>query len=192
LIIKAIMSEKFRNKYRVQTARLSGYDYSSKGIYFLTICTLTKIPCLGDIINGQMILSDAGVIVREYWLNIPSHYPNIHLDEFIVMPNHIHGIIVIGSGSCDLINETPKLGNSVVVKNKNPLWKSKSIGSIVNQFKRACTIQTKILRLDFQWQPRYYDHIIHSEHELDHIRNYIKNNPKNWLKEKHNFNPRNT
>src|SRR5512133_3182242 len=111
-----------------------------------------------------MRLSESGIIVKEFWLSIPSHYPNICLDEFIVMPDHIHGIIIIRSGSCDLITETPKLGDTATVKNKNPLWKSKSIGSIVNQFKRVCTIKTKTLGLDLQWQPRYYDHIVHSEH----------------------------
>ena len=77
--------------------------------------------------------------------------------------------------------ETPNFGVSLQVKSGNPYWKSNSIGSIVNQFKRICTIKAKSLGLELLWQPRFYDHIIRSENELDRIRDYIASNPKNWL-----------
>jgi putative transposase len=244
------MATKFRNKYRIKSARLVGYDYSSNGAYFITICTKRKIPYFGEIIDNKMILSETGIIVKNFWLEIICHYPNICLDEFIIMPDHIHGIIIIKSkpeskmnciivetpnlgvstgttdriagttdrisgttdrisgttdriagttdriagttdriaGTTDRISgttdrmgrtETPRLG----VSTGNLYWKSNSIGSIINQFKRICTIKTKSFGLDLVWQPRYYDHIIHSEKELDRIRCYIRNNPDKWQNE---------
>ncbi len=139
----------------------------------------------------KMILSETGTIARDFWLEIPSHFPNTHLDEFIIMPDHIHGIIIIKSKSetksdCVIV-ETSKLGVSTdsSIINGNPNWKSNSIGSIINQFKRICTIKIKSFGLDFSWQPRFYDHIIRSDNEFDRIRTYIKNNPVNWLKNQH-------
>jgi putative transposase len=180
------MTEKFRNKYRVKTARLYGYDYTRNGVYYITICTQKKIPYFGFIDGGKMILSETGMIVNDYWLNIQIHFPNIQIDEFIIMPDHIHGIIFIESKSDfhipnnDLF-ETPRLGVSTRMNSRNPYWKSNSIGSIINQFKRICTIKTKSLGLDLSWQPRFYDHIIRSDNELDRIRIYIKSNPNNWM-----------
>jgi REP element-mobilizing transposase RayT len=209
----------------------------------VTICTKKTIPYFGEINAGRMNLSKTGIIVNDFWLEIPYHFPNVLLDEFIVMPDHIHGIIIVKSisdskfhfncidvetpnlgvsaetieqiGKTETpklgvstetmgqickpetpklgvstgtlfqngIYETPKLGVSTksLIKPGNPYWKSNSIGSIINQFKRICTIKTKSCGLDLSWQPRYYDHIIRSDNELDRIRNYIKNNPDNWL-----------
>ncbi len=171
------MTEKFRNKYRSPSARLAGYDYTRKGAYFVTICTNKHICYFGDIFKGKMILSETGVTVQNFWKEIQDHFPTAHIDEFIIMPNHIHGIIIIKSDSV----ETPNLGVSTTLKSGNPYWKSNSIGLIINQFKRICTIKTKSLGLDLSWQPRYYDHIIRSANEFDCIRIYIKNNPDNWL-----------
>jgi putative transposase len=201
------MAEKFRNKYRVQTTRLFGYDYTRNRAYFITICTQKFTPYFGEIKKGRMNLSETGIIVNDFWFEIPSHFPNAQLDEFIIMPDHIHGIIIIKSKSDSKLNlnyinvETPNLGvskestienvkyetpNLVVstnsmIKQGNKYWKSNSIGSIINQFKRICTIKVKSCGLDLSWQPRFYDHIIRSDNELDRIRTYIKNNPNNWL-----------
>jgi putative transposase len=181
------MMEKFRNIYRVQTARLSGYDYTLNGAYFITICTRKKIPSFGMINGGDMILSETGIIVHDYWQEIQYHFADIQLDEFVIMPDHIHGIIIksISESKSNILSvETPNLGASITNrKSKNLFWKSNSIGSIINQFKRICTIKTKSMGLDLSWQPRFYDHIIRSEKELDCIRSYIKNNPHNWLKD---------
>jgi putative transposase len=139
------------------------------------------IPYFGGILSGRMNLSETGIIVHDFWLEIPCHYSNTQLDEFIVMPDHIHGIIILTSIS------GPK-PRSVNVKSGNQYWKSYSIGSIINQFKRICTIKTKSIGLDFSWQPRFYDHIIRSDNELNRIRTYIKNNPNNWLNKEHDVN----
>ncbi len=220
-LLETLMTEKFRNKYRVQTTRLNGYDYTRNGAYFITICTKQKIPCFGIINDCKMILSETGIIICDHWLEIQYHFPNIHIDEFIIMPDHLHGIIIIKSKSDCLSvetpnsgvsmetsfqigksetpelgvsmetsfqigkSETPELGVSTNGKSGNPYWKSNSIGSIINQFKRICTIKTKSMGLDLSWQPRFYDHIIRSDNELDRIRTYIKNNPNNWLNDEH-------
>jgi len=181
------MTERFRNKYRSATTRLYGYDYSREGSYFVTICTRMKIPYFGDIIDDKIILSDLGIVVKAYWIEIQAHYPEVRLDEFIIMPDHIHGIIIIKptiKRDSDLLQiESPKLAISTAVKSGNQYWKAHSLGSIINQFKRICTLKSKELGLDFVWQPRYYDHIIHSKNELENTRQYIRDNVINWNKE---------
>ena len=92
------MSEKFLNKYRIESARLKNWDYSSPGYYFITICTKNREFYFGDVKNNKMILSPMGKIAYDYWLKIPEHFPHVASDEFIVMPNHVHGILKICSG----------------------------------------------------------------------------------------------
>ncbi len=87
--------EKFKNKYRIASARLKGYDYSSTGGYYLTIVTQDREHFFGKIVNGKMVLSEIGKIAQKYWDEIPQHFPFIKLDEMVVMPNHIHGILWI-------------------------------------------------------------------------------------------------
>src|SRR4030042_2172704 len=89
------MPEKFKNKYTIQSARLSGYDYSQNGMYFITICAKDREEFFGKIENGKMILSDIGKIAEKFWQEIPLHFSFVILDEYIVMPNHTHGIIEI-------------------------------------------------------------------------------------------------
>ena len=121
--------------HRRRSIRLQGYDYSQPGWYFVTIVTHDRQNLFGRIENGKMILNDGGKIVRKCWLEIPDHYPNVNLDEFIVMPNHIHGIIDIVGGQ-----------NFVGVQNFEPLQRRrnkyqkiipKSIGAITRGFKIA-------------------------------------------------------
>ena len=219
------MASLFRNKYRIESSRYQGYDYSLPGKYFITICTKNKIHYFGEIDDGKMILSETGLIVRDFWIAIPYHFPHTLLDEFIIMPDHIHGIIIIKSAvqtpKLGVLNRTPKLGvptessfnarssatpnlglptesssntrssatpklgvatTNGMIKPGNPSWKSNSIGSIVNQFKRICTITTKTNELDLIWQTRFYDRIIRSSSEFNRIRKYIINNPVAWKK----------
>jgi len=199
----SFMCSLYRNKYRIESARYPNYDYTSPGEYFITICTKNQIPYFGKILNGRMILSKTGIIVNDFWLAIPSHYPHITLDEFIIMPDHLHGIIIInrhplqtpnlgvsidsnsGRGSS---SGTPNLGvsidsNSGSTSGKgNKYWKPNSIGSIINQFKRICIITAKTNGFELKWHPRFHDRIIRSHQELGRIRKYIRNNPHNWHK----------
>ena len=89
------MAEKYLNKYRISSTRLSTWDYSCNGAYFITICTVNRQHYFGEIINAEMHLSEIGELANQFWLAIPDHSPFVLLDAFVVMPNHMHGIIVI-------------------------------------------------------------------------------------------------
>ena len=85
----------FQNKYRIESTRFKGWDYASTGSYFVTICTFDRVNLFGRVVKGQMELNQYGNIVNQCWLDLPNHYKNIRLDAFVIMPNHVHGIIVI-------------------------------------------------------------------------------------------------
>jgi REP element-mobilizing transposase RayT len=116
--------------------------------------------------NGKMILSELGIIAEKFWREIPDHFPNIKLDEFIIMPDHIHGILIINR---DYSVQASKLDAS-------------TIGIIINQFKRICTITIKTRGFDFAWQSRFHDHIIRTNSELNRIRKYIRENPEKLIR----------
>ncbi|MFZ2154065.1 MAG: transposase [Candidatus Moraniibacteriota bacterium] len=161
------MSDKFKEKYKIKSARLKGYDYSQNGMYFITICTKNREEFFGEIKNGEMALNEIGKIVKEEWLQTSIIHPNILLDEWIIMPNHIHGIIEIKNV------ETPRWGVS--------------LGSIINQIKSICTKKIwKSGYSDFAWQSRFYDHIIRNDESLNKIREYIRINPQKWEEDRNN------
>ncbi len=166
-------------KHHRRSIRLKGYDYSQPGAYFITICTKNRKFLFGNVINGKMILNDAGQIAQKCWLEIPNHYPNVILDEFIIMPNHIHGIIIINVGANN--NSPPHINNNP--PQQPSLFRSPSgtIGSIIRGFKIGVT---KWFRQNTDiydvWQRNYYEHIIRNEQELNKIREYIINNPLKW------------
>jgi REP element-mobilizing transposase RayT len=170
---------KFKNKYRIESVRLRSWDYASPGWYFVTVCTKNKENFFGDVIAGEMYLSEVGRIVSEEWMKTAIIRSNILLDEWVVMPNHIHGILVITERMPSI--ETPRRGVSTTSK-----WKPGTLGAIINQFK---SISTKRIRRTgttaFAWQPRFYDHIIRNEDALSQIRNYIHNNPQKWEDDKY-------
>jgi len=185
----ADLSFYFRQKYRIPSSRLKHWDYSSVGWYFVTICTYQKYCYFGEIVGGEMKLSKIGKIVEKYWLEIPKHFKNIKLDEFIVMPNHIHGIIVI-EYKIDKINVETRHGVSLQKNENNFNQFSKmvknSISLIINQFKSSVKRYANKNKIPFHWQPRFYDHIIRNEKSLDEIRQYIKNNPLKWENDEEN------
>lgn len=174
---------KYRNKYRVPSARLEKWDYSSAGYYFVTICTKNREPYFGQIFNDQMQLSKMGHIAHKYWLTIPNHFPFVTLDKFMVMPNHVHGIIIIKNHYPHV--ETPNLGVSTNQSHPN-YWKSGCLGAIINQYKRVCTIKIRENGLFFAWQSRYYDHVIKNEKSFWAIRKYIEENPIRWESDEQN------
>lgn len=163
------MSGKFQNKYRIESARLPNWDYGWNAAYFVTICTKNRICWFGDAVDGEMVLNDLGKIADDCWLEIPEHFPFVKLGEHIVMPNHVHGIVVI-----DKPVETPESGVSTIK------WKPGTLGVIINQYKRAVTIGCRKIHADFAWQSRFHDHIIRNDESFHRISNYIKNNPSNW------------
>jgi REP element-mobilizing transposase RayT len=174
--------DRFQGKYRIPSARLPGWDYASAGYYFVTIVTHGRIPYFGEILAGKMHLSPIGAIVAEEWSKTPQIRPNIQLDEWVIMPNHLHGIIIITTV------ETPRRGVSTERRGvSTKAWKPNTLGSILNQFKSVCTKRIRLAcNPDFGWQPRFHDHIIRDEKSLERIRAYIRYNPLQWSQDGEN------
>lgn len=183
------MPDKFKNKYRIPSARLASWDYSHNGAYFITICTANREHYFGKIINGQPQLSEQGKIAHQYWSQIPDHFEFVLLDEFLVMPNHIHGIIVIdkpgnepGLSGVETLHATSLREPTNTMATISP--KPNSIPAIVRSFKSAVTKYCNENKLPFGWQTRFHDHIIRDNNEFNRIKNYIINNPANWDSDK--------
>jgi len=158
-----------------RSIRLKEYDYSSAGGYFVTICTQGKEHIFGKVMNGEMELNEYGKIVKQEWYKTGEIRKNIDLDEFIVMPNHVHGIINIVGAHCNvpLHGRIEKFGRST----------SNSIPTIIKLFKSTVTKQINQKRNTPKhpvWQRNYYEHVIRNENDLRHIREYIVNNPAKW------------
>jgi len=167
------------DKHHRRSLRLQGYDYTREGAYFVTVCIQDRACLFGDVSDGEMILNDAGLMAEKCWRCIPAHFPHVALDEFVVMPNHIHGIlsIIVPVGA----------------KNISPLHSqqmhgpSKTIGSAIRGFKIGVT---KWMRQNTTvhnvWQRNYYEHIIRDENDLNRIRQYIIGNPSRWTEDEEN------
>jgi REP element-mobilizing transposase RayT len=168
----------FRNKYRIETARLRNWDYASAGWYFVTICTQGRMCFFGEVNDHEMHLSAIGAAAFDCWQAIPSHSPpNVHLDVFVVMPNHLHGIIVIED--VEKVEDTRRQPSSNLLSQISP--QRGSLGAVIRSYKSAVTRWCGLNHhLAFAWQPRFHDRIIRDAAELMHIRAYIDNNPANW------------
>ena len=186
------MTELFQNKYKIESTRLKDWDYSSDGVYYVTICTKNRECVLSKIIDARIQLSSIGEIVKKYWMEIPKYFENILLDEFIIMPNHVHGIIIIDNERCrDAINrvstKTINEQRGGITKNHNPML-SKSLSTIIRWYKGRSSYEINKTQNEiyFAWQPRFYESIIRNEKQLNIIREYITNNPINWELDKNN------
>lgn len=145
----------------------------------MTVCVKDRINYFGRVINGTMELSKTGEIAAQHWNNITVYYSNIELDEFVVMPNHVHGIIVIKN--CDTENNGKSGG---ITGHYNPMT-GNSLSRIIRWYKGRTAFEIHKLRGDgsFQWQSRFYDHIIRGEQSLGNIRKYIIDNPLKWAED---------
>lgn len=174
------------NTFSKNNRRLTGYDYRSEGLYFITICTKDRLPYFGGVKNGEMELSDTGIIVRDYWLDIATYNPQAFLGEFVVMPNHVHGII--GLQTADATTATALRCNAATGNtDKNQYMatispKSGSISRIIASYKAACTKMIRSVGTEpFAWQSRFHDRIIRNQQELQRVEDYILSNPEHWL-----------
>jgi putative transposase len=151
--------------------RLRTHDYSSAGRYFVTICTKYHVQWLGDVMGGKMCLNAAGEIVQAQWDRLPMCFPGLELDQFIVMPNHIHGILVL----------TESLRYSKPAKKPRP-----TLSDIIDYYKGRMTylIRQTDGFAEFEWQKSFYDEIIRDAAMLRDIRRYIAANPQCWLSDK--------
>lgn len=218
--------EKYRNKYRISSARLRHWDYGSEALYYITICTQKRIHYFGEIVNpvetrriasqqqpvelakqtrriasqqqqslSEMKLSEIGKIVESEWLKTFELRPdmNLFMGEFVVMPNHFHAIIGIGEnvyntnrnthGNRDAMRRVSTI-NDITVNQNHFGPQSKNLSSIIRGFKSSVTISARIINPKFQWQPRFYDHIIRTEESFQNISKYIINNPAKWREDR--------
>ncbi len=174
------MPDKFKDKYRIESARLKNWDYGSKANYFVTICTKNREYFFGNIRNGEMVLNDIGIIVESEWEKSFEMRPdmNLFMGEYIVMPNHFHGIIGIGDNEYNSNRESNCRDAMHHVSTFGP--QSKNLSSIIRGFKSGVTVGARLINPDFGWQARFHDHIIRDHNSFIRISEYIKNNPRNW------------
>ena len=153
--------------------RLKGYDYSQTGYYFVTVCVQNKLCRFGDIVGEQMRLNETGRVVAESWKWLEKRYENVGLDECVVMPNHVHGILII---------DAPYRGGSRTAP-------TKPLGRLIGAFK---TVSTKRINMrqgtpgTKLWQRSFHDHVIRDEEDLNRVREYIQNNPLKWALDEEN------
>jgi putative transposase len=178
-----------------KSIRIKGRDYSSNDYYFVTICTNDREDFFGEVKNGIMGLSDIGCIAAALWHEIPEHFDNVELDEKIIMPNHIHGILKLKNWylrHCHCrgaINRAPTMtgmhGGATGIH--NPMGKN-TLGEIIRWFKGRVAYEIHKIGYDgFFLQSRFYDHIIRNNNdELDRIRKYIRENPLKWQQDRNN------
>jgi len=143
-----------------RSIRLQGYDYTNTGIYFVTICCHQRHHLFGEIENGEMEINVTGQIVSHLWQKIPHHFPMAELDEFILMPDHLHGIIVFPESK-----------------------DNRSLAHIVQNFKSISSRKINRINKNYGvsiWQRNYYERIVRTEEELKNLREYIRNNPASW------------
>jgi putative transposase len=170
------------NLLRRRSIRLEDYDYTENGAYFVTLCTRNKERLFGEVINGEMILSETGCIVEKEWLNVAIARSTVRLDQYVVMPNHFHGIIWIernNEGTASCAPTMPRFGQVV----------SGSLSAIIRGFKSAVANRfNKINNLTGTtiWQRNFYEHVIRDEPSLNRIREYIINNPLSWELDREN------
>ncbi len=193
----------FNNKYRVDSSRHPIWDYSANAMYFITICTYAKEHFFGDIQNGKMQLSLIGLIAEKFLADIPNHFNYAKIDEYVVMPNHVHVLLHINNQNSlvetfhhnafrkgiedeDIFIYVRKtLQCNTSTENKNEFMsgispKKGSVSTIIRSYKSIVTREARKINSDFSWQERFHDHIIRNDTSYYKIKNYIKNNPENW------------
>jgi putative transposase len=194
-----------------RSIRLRGYDYSQPGMYFVTICTQGKEHLFGEVVDGEMNASEYGLIVSQCWHDLPNHYHHAQTDSFVLMPNHVHGIIAIlprnpverrgGFTNLPPIDPAHRRGGFTNPPRMDgtrrrggftnpPLH---SLAEIVRGFKTYSARRINRIRGNAAqpvWQRNYYEHIVRNDDELNKIREYIQTNPLRWLYDRENIPPR--
>jgi REP element-mobilizing transposase RayT len=195
-----VMTDSVQRQPNRRSIRLQEYDYAQAGAYFVTICTHNRECLFGEIVDGEVRLNAIGEIVREQWHAIPDRFSAVELDQFVVMPNHIHGIFVIvgaplaGAHSAGAAPSRYHPGTS---KNRAAARAAPTVGDIIGAYKSLCVhyglkwVQNNAPDriLGKLWQRNYWEHIVRDESEWDRIREYICNNPMQWQSDQ--LNPRN-
>ena len=180
---------------RRRSIRLKGYDYAQPGTYFVTVVTLDRVCVFGDMVGGAMRLNGAGTLAQRTWEALPCRFPGIGLDAFVVMPNHIHGIVTIDqSVGVPLVGTQDDDHARMTAGAKASTRVAPTLGDVVGAYKSIVTVEyARGMKTDgwrpFRgrlWQRNYYEHIIRDENELDRAREYVVNNPLQWALDREN------
>ena len=193
------MTEKFRNRYRIRSARLQTWDYGRAGAYFITICTYQQTHYFGEVVNGRMQLSAVGILADAFWHEINGHTENVELGAFSVMPNHVHGILLLNQNdggdygdrrdkACLVSTKTTETATTTTTKTigqrRFQNQGKNTVSSIIGGYKSAVSKDAHRLGYEFKWQSRFHDHIIRNHESYCRIEKYIITNPQNWPNDK--------
>lgn len=179
-------------KHHRRSIRLPNYDYSQSGAYYITIVTWHRECLFGDVVDGEMVLSKFGLVAKQQWANLPNRFPNITLGAFVIMPNHIHGVIVImtGRGTAGNLNDHDgELSRRAPTHEQYQKPVKGSIPTIVRSYKSSVSYRINLMRgtQDIPvWQRNYYEHIIRNERDLQNKTDYIEANPRLWAEDDEN------
>lgn len=166
-------------KRRRRSIRLPCYDYCREGVYFVTICSHQRECILGETKEGTLKLNDIGHVVKDCWEEIPKHFPNMELDQYVIMPNHIHGLIVIERQLPGRKRSSPDRNNVA----------PQSLGVVVRSFKAAVSRAVKQRSkgsVSPVWQRNYFEHVVRNDEDFSRIREYIFLNPIQWEEDEDN------
>ncbi len=189
--------QKYKGKYRIPSARASWWDYGWNGAYFITICTKDRLPYFGYIREGEMELSPVGALADVFWYQIPQRLPHLTLGAYVIMPNHMHGVLILDKpdgdshpdghnrGVVETLHATSLPEPENKPQNLNLQMKSISpvagtVSTIIRSYKSAVTQHARRLGFTFAWQSRFHDHIIRDAASYDRISQYIQNNVQQW------------
>lgn len=191
----------FQNKYRIESARMATWDYAADAPYFVTICTKNREHFFGKVTDDVVRLSAIGELANACWRKIPEHFPFVELGEYVIMPNHLHGIVIINKANgafeaskqhisdknsarddrhkveAQHLASLPRDGGNTINK-FGP--QSRNLGSVVRGFKAGVVTSAVKNNMECRWQPRFHDHIIRNEDEFRKIQHYILTNPQRW------------
>ena len=170
--------KKYKNKYRISSARLKNWNYRNKSSYFITICTDQRKYFFGTIENGEMYLSKIGLLAHKFWEEIPQHFPHVKLGAFVIMPDHMHGVLTITDDVDDHVKTLQCNVFTSVMATISP--KRGSISTIIRSYKSVTTKHARKINPKFGWQTRFHDWVIRNTAELNRIQEYIIENPIKW------------
>lgn len=186
------------NIHHRKSIRLKGYDYSQAGLYFITICVQDRECLFGKIVDGEMILNDAGKMADNEWVKIPERFTNVQLHEYVLMPNHFHaimqivGAILVVTPNDKSVSDEKGQPQGIAPTDTKTTAKPKTVGDMVGAFQSIVTVEyiRGVKQSGWKpfngklWQRNYWEHIIRDEQSYQRISEYIINNPKNWKDDK--------
>ena len=168
----------YKGKYRIKSARYPGWDYRARGWYFVTICSYHQVHLFGEVHWGRMCLSQIGAIAESELLGLATHYKNVQLDSHVVMPNHVHAVIMI-EGDHAFSPNPERLSRPPGI-----LPAGGSLSAVVRSYKAGVTHRSRQMGFNQEiWQSRFYDKILRNDKIINAVREYIRNNPGNWCQD---------